>query len=197
MNVNNNCSTGSSALYLARQAIRGGTSKCALAVGFEKMERGSLKSHWDDRINPMDKHMMTMVNEAGSYDPRAPGLCANRFFVFLMMHFKKRSRSNLWQRRCAIFVRLNDGIFLIAIANIAGREHMKLYNTKPETFAKIAEKNHYHSQFNPYSQFKTVYSLDQILASPKVFDPLTKRKRKRKTNLVSDVLFLSSMLPHF
>ncbi len=56
----------------------------------------------------------------------------------------------------------------------AGREHMQKYGTKPETFAKIAEKNHYHSQFNPYSQFRTVYSLEQILNSPKVFDPLTK-----------------------
>jgi len=40
MNVNNNCSTGSSALWLARQAVRGGLAECALAVGFEKMERG-------------------------------------------------------------------------------------------------------------------------------------------------------------
>jgi sterol carrier protein 2 len=55
VNVNNNCSSGSSALYLARQAVRGGTAACALAVGFEKMERGSLKSHWDDRENPMGK----------------------------------------------------------------------------------------------------------------------------------------------
>ena len=42
VNVNNNCSTGSSALFLARQALEGGIVDCALAVGFEKMERGSL-----------------------------------------------------------------------------------------------------------------------------------------------------------
>ncbi len=40
MNVNNNCSTGSSALMLARQAVKGGLIQCALAIGFEKMERG-------------------------------------------------------------------------------------------------------------------------------------------------------------
>ena len=44
VNVNNNCSTGSSALYLARQAVKGGLAECALALGFEKMERGSLGS---------------------------------------------------------------------------------------------------------------------------------------------------------
>ena len=42
VNVNNNCSTGSTALYLAAQAIRGGLADCALALGFEKMQPGSL-----------------------------------------------------------------------------------------------------------------------------------------------------------
>jgi len=51
---------------------------------------------------------------------------------------------------------------------------MKKYGTKLEHFAKIAEKNHRHSENNPYSQFRDVYTLDQILKSPKVFDPLTK-----------------------
>src|SRR3569623_2186009 len=42
INVNNNCSTGSTALYLAAQAVRSGTVDCALALGFEKMQTGSL-----------------------------------------------------------------------------------------------------------------------------------------------------------
>jgi len=41
-NVNNNCSTGSSALMLAAKSIAGGTADCALALGFEKMQKGSL-----------------------------------------------------------------------------------------------------------------------------------------------------------
>lgn len=36
-NVNNNCSTGSTALFMARQLIQGGLVNCALALGFEKM----------------------------------------------------------------------------------------------------------------------------------------------------------------
>lgn len=43
-NVNNNCSTGSSALMMAKQIIESGNASCALALGFEKMERGSLTS---------------------------------------------------------------------------------------------------------------------------------------------------------
>lgn len=43
-NVNNNCATGSSALYLGKQIIESGNADCVLACGFEKMERGSLNS---------------------------------------------------------------------------------------------------------------------------------------------------------
>jgi acetyl-CoA acetyltransferase len=42
INVNNNCSTGSSALYLAANAVRSGQFDCSLALGFEKMFTGSL-----------------------------------------------------------------------------------------------------------------------------------------------------------
>jgi len=60
VNVNNNCSTGSTALYMARQAIRGGLADCALALGFEKMEKGSLGAKFLDRTNPMDRHVMAL-----------------------------------------------------------------------------------------------------------------------------------------
>jgi sterol carrier protein 2 len=61
VNVNNNCSTGSSALYLARQAVRGGLADCALALGFEKMELGSLGAKYTDRTNPIDRHMTALL----------------------------------------------------------------------------------------------------------------------------------------
>ncbi|CAI8871231.1 Lipid-transfer protein [Brevibacillus sp. IT-7CA2] len=54
INVNNNCSSGSTALYLARQAVETGAVECALAVGFEEMQPGALKSHWDDRTSPAE-----------------------------------------------------------------------------------------------------------------------------------------------
>ncbi|EDO40559.1 predicted protein [Nematostella vectensis] len=62
-NVNNACATGSSALALGKQLIEGGVSDCVLALGFEKMEKGSLKGgKFSDRTNPMDKHLETMMN---------------------------------------------------------------------------------------------------------------------------------------
>src|SRR3989304_2092013 len=41
-NVNNNCSTGSTALFMGKQLVEGGISDCVLALGFEKMQKGSL-----------------------------------------------------------------------------------------------------------------------------------------------------------
>ena len=55
VNVNNNCSTGSSALYLARQAVEHGVADCVLAVGFEQMQRGALTTHWNDRPSTFDR----------------------------------------------------------------------------------------------------------------------------------------------
>lgn len=52
VNVNNNCSTGSTALFLARQAIESGAADCVLAVGFEQMRPGALGSIFDDRPSP-------------------------------------------------------------------------------------------------------------------------------------------------
>src|SRR6516165_6188716 len=53
-NVNNNCSTGSTALYLARQAVESGVVECALAMGFEQMLPGALTTHYNDRPTPFD-----------------------------------------------------------------------------------------------------------------------------------------------
>ncbi len=78
LNVNNNCSTGSSALYLARQAVKGGIADCALAVGFEKMEMGSLGVKYTDRTNPIDKHAMAMFQvREPEQSPPAPQMFGN------------------------------------------------------------------------------------------------------------------------
>ena len=55
VNVNNNCSTGSTALFLARQAVASGTVDCALAVGFEQMNPGALGAVFEDRPNPLER----------------------------------------------------------------------------------------------------------------------------------------------
>lgn len=134
VNVNNNCATGSTALYLAANHIRGGASECVMALGFEKMFTGSLKTFFDDRVNPSADIFAKNVELRGPIKgPYAPNLFGN-----------------------------------------AGREHMDKYGTKAEHFAKIAWKNHKHSVNNPYSQFRDEYTLEQVMKSKQIYDPLTK-----------------------
>ncbi|CAI6353518.1 unnamed protein product [Macrosiphum euphorbiae] len=64
-NVNNNCSTGSTALYLGKQIIESQNAQCVLVLGFEKMESGSLSAKFLDRTNPMDKHVTLMGDLVG------------------------------------------------------------------------------------------------------------------------------------
>ena len=56
----------------------------------------------------------------------------------------------------------------------AGKEYMEKYGATEHDFAEIARVNHAHSAKNPYSQFRDVYTMDQIEASPAIFPPLTK-----------------------
>jgi len=77
-NVNNNCSTGSTALFMAKQFVEGGLADCAMALGFEKMEKGSLGVKYTDRTNPMDKHFGLMVELRGfAKAPPAPQMFGN------------------------------------------------------------------------------------------------------------------------
>lgn len=69
VNVNNNCSSGSTALFLARQAVKSGVVECALAFGFEEMQAGALGSQWDDRESPFDNFLKILDDK--EY-PQAP-----------------------------------------------------------------------------------------------------------------------------
>ncbi|KAL1849035.1 hypothetical protein Plec18167_006814 [Paecilomyces lecythidis] len=133
-NVNNNCSTGSTGLAMAKTLVGHGAADCVLVVGFEKMNPGSLQSAYQDRENPIGPLVLMMMETRGFEN--APG--AAQMF------------------------------------GNAGREYIEKYGAKPEDFAEIARVNHEHSKRNPYSQFQDEYTLEQIMKSPKVHEPLTK-----------------------
>ncbi|KAF2461338.1 thiolase-like protein [Lineolata rhizophorae] len=133
-NVNNNCSTGSTGLYMGRNMVRYGAADCVLVVGFEKMFPGSLQAFFQDRASPTGTSGLMMKEVRGA--SKAPG--AAQMF------------------------------------GNAGREYMEKYGAKVEDFAEIARINHMHSAKNPYSQFHDVYTLDQIMKSPMLHEPLTK-----------------------
>src|SRR5450830_279433 len=71
INVNNNCATGSTALFLARQAIASGAIDCALVVGVEQMAPGALKTVYSDRPAPLQRFTDAMTAIQG-FDDNAP-----------------------------------------------------------------------------------------------------------------------------
>lgn len=134
VNVNNNCSTGSSALFLARQAVAGGLAECVLALGFEKMEKGALGVKYTDRTNPLEGHAGVMGKVQGFNQAPVPA-------------------------------QMFGG---------AGREYRWKYGTKKETFGQISVKARKHAANNPYALFNQVLSLEEVMGSEEVFDPLTR-----------------------
>jgi len=134
-NLNNNCSTGSSALFLARQAVESGVAECAIALGFEQMQPGALKGAWDDRPSPMAKFAEAMSEKQG-YDPQAPR--AAQFF------------------------------------GGAGRDYIAQYGIRKDTFGRISVKARQHAARNPLAVFRQTLTLDEVMASAPVFDPLTR-----------------------
>ena len=67
VNVNNNCSTGSTALFLARQLVESGAVDCVLALGFEQMQPGRLSGQWTDRPSPFSR-FDELCDEIAPYD---------------------------------------------------------------------------------------------------------------------------------
>lgn len=134
-NLNNNCSTGSSALFLARQAVASGMVECAIALGFEQMQPGALKGAWDDRPSPMARFAEAMDAHQG-YEPQTPR--AAQFF------------------------------------GGAGRDYMRQYGTRADTFGRISVKARQHAARNPLALFRQPLTLDEVMASATVFDPLTR-----------------------
>ncbi len=135
VNVNNNCSTGSTALFLARQAVQSGAVDCAIALGFEQMNPGPLKGQFSDRPTPLKGFVDAMTSIQG-FDADAP-------------------------RAAQLF-------------GGAGRAHMAQFGTSPATFAKIAVKARRHAAHNPLAIFREPLSEAQVLASPVMFEPLTR-----------------------
>ena len=134
-NVNNNCATGSSALFLARQAVASGSVDCALALGFEQMSPGALKGAFDDRPSPMAR-FASVMDELQGTDANAPR--AAQFF------------------------------------GGAAREHMQRYGTRADTFGRISVKARQHAARNPLALFRQPLTLEEVMASATVFDPLTR-----------------------
>jgi sterol carrier protein 2 len=134
-NVNNNCSTGSNALYLARRAVASGVVECALALGFEQMTPGALGMTFTDRPNPMETFFVKLFE---FQEPKEGAPPAAMLF------------------------------------GGAGQEYMEKYGIPAETFGKISVKARKHAEHNERAVFRNLLTLEEVMASPHQFGPLTR-----------------------
>ena len=121
-NVENACTSGSAALYLAANAIAAGQAEVVMAVAGEKM----------------------CVPEAGLLNSGA--------------------------------TELDTQLGLVTPTSFAMRaiRHMSEFGTTAEQMAAVAVKNRRHASLNPMALFREPVSIEEVLVSPMIADPLTR-----------------------
>jgi sterol carrier protein 2 len=136
-NVNNNCSTGSSALFMARQAVESGMVDVALALGFEQMISGAINTAmFGDRPSALTHFEEARDKARGVPDAGVPN--AATFF------------------------------------GAAGQQYVEETGMDPAVFAHITVKSRRHAAENPYAVFREPMSVEEVLASPHIYGPLTR-----------------------
>ena len=152
INTENACASSSTAFHVAWMYVASGMYDVALAVGMEKLYHEDKRRSFQAIGAAVDVEWVQQMQAAaqaakgnGDRDNPAPEEGAG----------EKRS------------------MFMDFYAAFA-RQHMQKYGTTKEQFARVAVKNHYNGSLNPHAQYREVYSLEDILASPPVAEPLTR-----------------------
>jgi acetyl-CoA acyltransferase len=153
INTENACASSSTAFHLAWLYVASGMYDCVLALGVEKLFHEDKRKSFQAIGSAVD---MTMVQEllkataargvAGQEKPAAGG------------------GEGAGEKR-SMFMDLYAA---------GAREHMKRYGTTAVQFAKVAVKSHHNASLNPYAQYRETYSVEDILNSPMVAEPLTR-----------------------
>ncbi|MNF40594.1 3-ketoacyl-CoA thiolase [compost metagenome] len=148
VNVENACASGSSAVNLAVQSLKAGTTDVALAIGAEKMNipdkmkaLALFEAGWD--VSRAEQNYQTLVQMGEGITP-PPGSESDKPYSRFM-----------------------------AIYAAMCRWHMHTYGTTQRQIAAVCAKNHQHSVHNPFSQFRRPFSIDEVLAAPPITYPIT------------------------
>lgn len=152
INTENACASSSTAFHVAWMYVASGMYDIALAVGMEKL-------YHEDKTRSF-KAIGAAVDVEWVQQMAAQAKAAE----------EKKKADNPDVAEGAGEKRSMFMDFYAAFA----RSHMAKYGTTKEQFARVAVKNHYHGSLNPHAQYREVYSLEDVLASPPVAEPLTR-----------------------
>mgnify|MGYP005838273225 CR=1 FL=1 len=151
VNTENACASSSTAFHLAWLYVASGAYDIALALGMEKLYHEDKQRSFAALGAAVDVELLQRVMaqlQASQQEKKA----------------SEGGSGGAGQAR---------SVFMDLYAAVA-REHMRRYGTTKEQFAKVAVKNHYHGSLNPHAQYREVYTLEEILQSPPVAEPLTR-----------------------
>ena len=153
INTENACASSSTAFHMAWLYVASGMYDVALAVGLEKLY------HEDKRRS------FAAIGAAVDVEWAAEMQAA--------MTAAKGNGKRSGQPAPAEGAGEKRSMFMDFYAAFA-RNHMQRYGTTKEQFGRIAVKNHYHGSLNPHAQYRSVYTLEDVLNSPPVAEPLTR-----------------------
>jgi len=147
-NIENACASGTSAVHLAMQGIKAGSYDVALALGAEKMnipDKKRMFGFFDTGwdVTDPDENLKILLEPAKDFVVPEGHESDKPFSVFM----------SIYAAWC--------------------RTHMAKYGTTQRQIAAVSAKNHQHSVHNPLAQFRTPYTIDEVLAAPPITYPLT------------------------
>jgi len=161
VNVENACASASSAFYLACMAVGSGAAEVALAVGSEKLTHEDRSRSFAAIGTAVDQQQVTELQQwassgsAGSPLPeQADSLPAEERGGAAGQAGGKRS-------------------FFMDIYAANSRAYMNRSGATPRDFAEVAVKSHRHAALNPYAQYRTEVTVEDVLASREIAPPLT------------------------
>ncbi len=159
INTENACASSSTAFHLAWMYVASGMYDCVLALGVEKLYHEEKKRSFQAIGSAVDieaiKELMARTAERGRSETEA----------------KKADDAGGGGK--AGGAGESRSMFMDFYAASA-REHMKRHGTTAIQFAKVAVKSHANAALNPNAQYRETYTVEEILASPMVAEPLTR-----------------------
>jgi len=161
VNVENACASASSAFHLACMAVGSGAVDAALAVGSEKLTHENKSRTFAAIGTAVDQMQVAELQEwassgsAGSPIPeQADSMPAEANGAASAQAGGKRS-------------------FFMDVYAANSRSYMKHSGATQQDFAEVAVKSHRHAALNPYAQYRTEVTVDDVLASREIAPPLT------------------------
>lgn len=150
VNVENACASGSTSLHQAAAMVTAGLYDVVLALGVEKLYDEDKRKSFSAFSGAVDVEALSEMMERLKAGARESGATV--------------AGSGAGENRS----------MFMDIYAAAARNHMKRYGTTIQQFARVAAKNSYHGSLNPRAQFRDALTIEDVLNSPMIAEPLTR-----------------------